>query len=67
MDRDNRKLIAAYVGLVLGCALFLALGNWTGLIDIRLNRSLLIAFVGVTTLLYLGMFATYKIANKHTP
>lgn len=67
MDTDFRTLASMYVGLVVGCACLLLLGNVLGLTAIELNRSLAVSFVGVTTALYLGMFVTYKIVNPHTP
>jgi len=67
MNLDNRKLIAMYVGLTFGSAFLLAIGSVVGVVDVRLSRSLLVAFVGVTTILYLIMVVTYKTASKHVP
>ncbi|ELY42352.1 hypothetical protein C495_15147 [Natronorubrum sulfidifaciens JCM 14089] len=67
MDEDRQKLVSMYVGLIVGCAALLVIGSVTGLAPIGLNRSVVIAFVGVTTLLYAVMFVTYIVANTHTP
>ena len=56
-----------YVALVGGCILLLAISNALGLTNIRVSLSAGMALIGVTTLLYIGMYATFRLANDHTP